>query len=384
MPATLSMMADAAPPAGGRAKGVPQIGLQPFGPTADHPDMGSEGTPPLLSRAVPPILVAGSVLSVITVVVPGYLRPGWGVAVELGTGAASLVTAWVMARGVSAVVLLAMALGADATLAGTAWCQAEPKAAIALFALPTLTVALFGSSRLLLVQTPAAILGSAAILFLAGEPWPVLALHVVTAAYATSSPAAVVIVLRRRLDRALDREHELATTDPLTGLLNRRGLEARTGELVARAARRGVSLGVIVADVDHFKRVNDQHGHLVGDEVLRQVAHAVRACVRADDLVVRLGGEEFAVVLVLDPPDLTEVGKRILREVPRRCTPTSVTLSIGLAWDRPAVGDEEAAVNKVWALVDQADDLMFEAKRAGRNRMRTPDDTLPDLIPTPL
>jgi diguanylate cyclase (GGDEF)-like protein len=345
--------------------------------------MRGEGTTPLLSRAVPPILVAGSVLSVITVVVPGYLRPGWGAAVELATGAGALVTAWVMARGVSAAVLLALALGADATLAGTAWCQTEPKATVALFALPTLTVALFGSSRLLLVQAPAAILGTAAVLYLAGEPWPVLALHVVTAAYATSSPAAVVIYLRRRLDRALDREHELATTDPLTGLLNRRGLEGRTGELVARAARRGVTLGVIVADVDHFKRVNDLHGHLVGDEVLRQVARAVRGCVRADDLVVRLGGEEFAVVLVLDPPDLAEVGKRILREVPRRCTPTEVTMSLGLAWGRPATGDDEAAANEVWALVDQADDLMFEAKRAGRNRMRTPDDAHPDPIPAP-
>jgi diguanylate cyclase (GGDEF)-like protein len=324
------------------------------------------------------------VLSVVTVVVPGYLRPGWGAAVELATGAAALVTAWVMSRGVSAVVLLVMALGADATLAATSWCQAEPKATVALFALPTLTVALFGSSRLLLVQAPAAILGTATVLYLAGEPWPVLALHVVTAAYATSSPAAVVIYLRRRLDRALDREHELATTDPLTGLLNRRGLEARVAELVARAARRGVMLGVIVADVDHFKRVNDLHGHLVGDEVLRQVAQAVKGCVRADDLVVRLGGEEFAVVLVLDPPELTEVGKRILREVPRRCTPIEVTMSVGLAWDTPAVGDEQAAVNEVWALVDQADDLMFDAKRAGRNRMRTPDDAQPDLIPTPV
>ena len=113
-----------------------------------------------------------------------------------------------------------------------------------------------------------------------------------------------MIYLRRRLDRALDREHELATTNPLTGLLNRRGLEARVAELVARAARRGVMLGVIVADVDHFKRVNDLHGHLVGDEVLRQVAQAVKGCVRADDLVVRLGGEEFAVVLVLVRPSL--------------------------------------------------------------------------------
>jgi PleD family two-component response regulator len=59
-------------------------------------------------------------------------------------------------------------------------------------------------------------------------------------------------------------------------------------------------------------------------------------------------------------------------------------MSVGLAWDTPAVGDEQAAVNEVWALVDQADDLMFDAKRAGRNRMRTPDDAQPDLIPTPV
>jgi diguanylate cyclase (GGDEF)-like protein/putative nucleotidyltransferase with HDIG domain len=313
---------------------------------------------------VPPILVAGSVLSVVTVVVPGYLRPGWGAAVELATGAAALVTAWVMSRGVSAVVLLVMALGADATLAATSWCQAEPKATVALFALPTLTVALFGSSRLLLVQAPAAILGTATVLYLAGEPWPVLALHVVTAAYATSSPAAVVIYLRRRLDRALDREHELATTDPLTGLLNRRGFQSVIDNELARAERGGHTFSLLLCDCDFFKHLNDRLGHNAGDEALQAIGRLLDVHKRRIDVAARVGGEEFALVLPeTDQHEAFIVAERLRSRFGQAFAdqPVPLTMSLGVA-TYPVHGMSADA------LLRSSDEALYAAKSLGRDR----------------
>ncbi len=142
---------------------------------------------------------------------------------------------------------------------------------------------------------------------------------------ACACPAVIAVLLRRPLDRAV-------LTDPLTGLTNRRGLVAGFPVQVARARRAGLPVALLLADVDHFKRINDRLGHSVGDEVLRAVADATVACVRTQDLVVRMGGEEIAVVLVAPHDQVREIAERIRQLVATATRPHPVTVSIGATW----------------------------------------------------
>ncbi|WP_231494986.1 GGDEF domain-containing protein [Cellulomonas sp. KRMCY2] len=156
-----------------------------------------------------------------------------------------------------------------------------------------------------------------------------------------------------------------ANHDALTGLVNRRGFDTA---LAARAALPDESLTYVLGDLDHFKAVNDDFSHAVGDEVLRRVAEVVRAAVRGTDLVARIGGEEIAVLLT-DPastPWVADVCERIRREIAGHpwdevAPGLRVTISIGAASRRP---DEPVA-----ELAARADALMYEAKAAGRDRV---------------
>ena len=167
-------------------------------------------------------------------------------------------------------------------------------------------------------------------------------------------------------DRALRQIERLIEIDVLTGLLNRRGFEERLRRLLKRGAARPPMLAVL--DVDHFKRINDQHGHAVGDAVLSGLGARLRDTLRPMDLAVRLGGEEFAVIW--HSPDAggeARLGER-LREVigtqpfTTAAGPLTVTVSVGVA---PARGPEEAPE----ALFSRADAALYEAKRAGRDRV---------------
>ena len=156
----------------------------------------------------------------------------------------------------------------------------------------------------------------------------------------------------------------LADKDGLTGLANRRVLEERLEHMLNLAARSGRPVSVIVADIDHFKTINDTYGHLTGDEILRKVATILRKGARSTDVVARYGGEEF--VLVLADTDM-EGGKvtaeRIRQEVERTVIATSLgplrcTMSMGIA-SFPHVPREE--------LLERADQALYHAKRMGRN-----------------
>ncbi|MDX6752522.1 GGDEF domain-containing protein [Geminicoccaceae bacterium 1502E] len=161
--------------------------------------------------------------------------------------------------------------------------------------------------------------------------------------------------------RALERERD---RDPLTGMLNRRGLEARLRTMLRRPAPPAVS--VIVCDIDHFKKINDTFGHLAGDRVLAAVAKTIMRTARAGDLAGRIGGEEFLVVLKDEPVELalafTERLRAAIEQERFDCVPPSsaVTCSFGIAVLRQ--GEE------LWAAVDRADRLLYAAKDAGRNR----------------
>ncbi len=173
--------------------------------------------------------------------------------------------------------------------------------------------------------------------------------------------------LRNNLDHSL----ELAVTDQLTGLHNRRYMQGQLSGLVSRAGRGGDPVAVLLIDIDHFKSVNDSFGHDVGDEVLREFAVRLATNVRAVDLACRHGGEEFVVVM----PDTTvEAAGRIAERLRRTMAGApfrvgggehalSVTISVGVASSIPGVQDTPET------LLKRADSGVYEAKAAGRNRV---------------
>lgn len=148
----------------------------------------------------------------------------------------------------------------------------------------------------------------------------------------------------------------LATTDELTGILNRRGWDEALGREVARSRRDRTPLWMAMLDLDEFKYYNDEHGHLAGDELLRQAVREWRSHLRMTDVFARYGGEEFAVVFSTDSAD-TALG---VVERLRGATPQRLTCSAGLGcWD----GHESPR-----DLVGRVDTALYEAKRAGRDR----------------
>lgn len=161
---------------------------------------------------------------------------------------------------------------------------------------------------------------------------------------------------------------DLARRDPLTGLANRRAFEEALRREVARARRGGAPLAVAALDVDHFKRVNDAHGHPAGDAVLAAVAARAAAALRAGDLLARVGGEEFAALLPgAGLPAAAEVAERIraaLAGAPVEAAGQAlrVTVSLGCAALAPEDADEAA-------LLARADARLYDAKRSGRDRV---------------
>jgi len=171
------------------------------------------------------------------------------------------------------------------------------------------------------------------------------------------------------MERAEQRNYELAMKDVLTGLSNRRAISDVLQVAVARAQRHGQLLSVLMLDIDHFKRINDSYGHQAGDVVLRSVAQTLSSRLRAQDEIGRFGGEEFLVVL----PDTGLDGALILAEALRaaiEATPTqwgahriAATISIGLRGGMVAGGDTADSV------VAAADAALYRAKQGGRNRV---------------
>jgi len=175
----------------------------------------------------------------------------------------------------------------------------------------------------------------------------------------------------RDLREANARLTELATTDTLTGLRTRRYLEEWLAVEVARCERFGHDLACLMADIDDFKRVNDRHGHPVGDQVLTRVAEILRTKLRGFDLAFRYGGEEFLVLLPqAGAEQAKEVAERIRQAVAAEPwafnhSQDSITISIGVATLRGIPPGPGRGLD----LVERADRALYEAKRAGRNRV---------------
>jgi diguanylate cyclase (GGDEF)-like protein len=163
---------------------------------------------------------------------------------------------------------------------------------------------------------------------------------------------------------------ELAITCPLTGIYNRRYFDYRYGEEMDRARRYHHGLAVALLDLDHFKSINDLHGHPVGDQVLRSVAQLIRNTMRASDIAARYGGEEFGVVMPESTPQAAlAVGLRLRMAIQARKVKTdkgelSITASIGICCVYPPDKVPEDDL-----ILKRADEALYKAKESGRNRV---------------
>jgi diguanylate cyclase (GGDEF)-like protein len=174
--------------------------------------------------------------------------------------------------------------------------------------------------------------------------------------------AFIVLVLSK--DRALHVHKTAAMTDPLTGLFNRRGFREASERLALRAKPGGATLSVLMCDLDHFKSINDRFGHGVGDATLRLFAATMRSTMRTNDIIGRMGGEEFAVILIGGPPEARAAGERVrvafeqaAAEI-RGCA-VGGTVSIGISAGAAGLPFE--------VLLRQADAALYRAKAQGRN-----------------
>jgi diguanylate cyclase len=173
-----------------------------------------------------------------------------------------------------------------------------------------------------------------------------------------------------RLRRDVIKARAEARTDGLTGLTNRRGFEMAIGDCLAHRTSRDEGPSLLVADIDHFKNVNDSYGHQFGDKVLKAVAQILRDNVKGKDTAARYGGEEFVVLLPDTPPEGARRLAENIRAIVERCrikraadngAVANITISIGIAGFRPG----EAAHD----LVARADAALYAAKGEGRNRV---------------
>ncbi len=176
---------------------------------------------------------------------------------------------------------------------------------------------------------------------------------------------ALPVLHAKRLTTSL---YKMATKDALTGLANRRFLETNINPLLAGIKRRKSTMGVLMCDMDFFKQVNDEHGHDVGDEVLKTLAVIMQEAVRASDIVIRYGGEEFLILLTdCEIEKATEVAEKIREAVEKQVfqieeITISKTLSIGVSI-YPIDGEG------FWECIKHADIALYQAKNTGRNKV---------------
>jgi diguanylate cyclase (GGDEF)-like protein len=181
--------------------------------------------------------------------------------------------------------------------------------------------------------------------------------------------AFIVLVLSK--ERSVRIHRDAATTDELTGVLNRRGFMAASKVLIDRFEKRGEPLSVMVFDLDHFKRINDQHGHVVGDHVLRLFAFIAGLNMRATDVLGRMGGEEFVAILPGAAIEAAVAAERVRLAFEAAAVTVAdqavgATVSIGIASGEPGAD--------TIAMIAAADRALYMAKMNGRNRVELTDE----------
>jgi len=173
-----------------------------------------------------------------------------------------------------------------------------------------------------------------------------------------------VLRLHQQLLSAFQSCHFQATHDSLTGLENRSAISEALNQELARSSRTGRPMSIILADVDNFKRVNDDYGHAIGDAVLCEIAKRISKCMRAYDRVSRYGGEEFLIVVpetdALEAVEIAERARRLVMDSPvEQDLKISISISLGVATYEGAVDADK--------LIRDADQALYSAKRGGKN-----------------
>lgn len=297
---------------------------------------------------------------------------------RLGLGALVLLIAWTQHGATRLPPVVAIALFIALQAVGFAWMEAEiPKnadpllrlgyglfpfiiaAQIAVFPLPLAVTLTLSAPAIGLLLLPAWQGPFAPELSLYGSAWLLLLIILISAWAGSSQLLLLLDLMRARND---------AAHDGLTGLANRRSAMARLAAEIAQAQRRKQSLALLALDLDHFKQVNDRHGHAAGDRVLIEFAATLRDSLRQGDLGARVGGEEFIAIL---PQTDREAAAIVAERIRERCEALQVrrddgvvirfTISIGLAM---LDGSDVTG-----SLLARADVALYRAKREGRNRV---------------
>lgn len=268
-------------------------------------------------------------------------------------------------------VMFAAWVGSECTIAGAVAIEGGPRvAAMSWIAIPVITL----SSRFAMRGVLAGVAIAGALVLAVGfgvdahAVWSNPELVIAPLALVAS-----VAVLSTPLMRSDIQHRSDAVVDQLTGMLNRKALTARVEELAQQSEVTGEPVGVIVADLDHFKNVNDTCGHIAGDIVLRDVAYLLRKQLRAFDLAYRLGGEEFLVLVPgSDLASTAELADKLRKATCSREVGegVSVTMSVGVGASRR---DERFDYGDVFACADAA---LYRAKSMGRNRVCIADESV--------
>jgi diguanylate cyclase (GGDEF)-like protein len=343
------------------------------------PDLGAElpGERPetrIAAYCLAALLGTGAALGSLNLFIDGVLQPGLGRALYAVTllVLVALGGCLLVAKRVGPAATATLVVVGDVVYVVVAASVVDPL----LYASPLMLLfccvaaAWFLGPRMLTVHM-LLVVGACAVALASSYPDPaVLAVQVTVNAAVLDLVTLGIFVLRRRVQRLLTHTLELSSTDPLTGLANRRSLVEQTPRIWRQAQRDGQRVAALVLDLDHFKRLNDAFGHAAGDAVLREVATALGATVRPPDVLARTGGEELVVLgLVSDSSEARHLAERLRLAVAGTGARLhrQVTVSIGVALVRPGYGEQPT--DALWRLIDRADAAMYEAKQHGRDRV---------------
>jgi diguanylate cyclase (GGDEF)-like protein len=316
-----------------------------------------------MRRVAMAFLVAGGLAAFAGTVVPDPDPSDHGPLLALGVACLALAAGLAAWRRPPEPVLASLP-AAGLVLAGVAVAIAEPLASTPTYALlPILASAYYGTPRRLAVETAAYLVGLAVVMALWVDPGVRGAVYIGTVIPAVCV-ALVVSVLKQRLAAHVDGLHHRAATDPLTGLLNHGAFGAALESAVERCRAAGEPAALLLLDIDHFKQVNDRFGHQHGDQTLRVVSEVLAAHKRRGDLLGRVGGEEFALLLPDAGKDAAHRVAERVRTAVRAATAgtqSPLTVSIGIASWSPTVATSHD-------LLQAADRALYAAKARGRDR----------------